>query len=334
VLGARDPLADPHRWFRLPAGRSDRAQDLYFDREQGVVHEFRSLDGKLSPPTHTVLRRPDGKPFSRATLVAARYDKLDLFVDRGDKTLWTLVVDDEGAGFEPVTLPDGDLLVDVTMPEAWEPEGWSATVDWAQVLVGARGRYVWTASGFEREGTPAARPWWMRTCRSEVGDTSLAALTVRLRELDSNGQVGPTSAIAFEQRYEPSGPRQIGKVALMRVALLCGPPVLSAQHLLGNSSAPLLLGVLPSPARMPRDSAGVHLLHVLLGAIFGVLAWRHLARRGATRAECLLWSVLAVLFGGFLLAYLRMLAPRPESAAHALPQRSQPGEQAASLATI
>jgi hypothetical protein len=318
------PFADPQRWSMLGLRSSDGHHVCYLDREQGVVHEFRDLDGKLSPPTHTVLRRDDGRPFSRETLIAGGGDNQVLLVDGADHTLWKLEVDGGALRLEPEALPDGDALVGVALPEIWEPEGWSAELGSGPVLVGARGRYVSTYGGFQREGSPAAKPWWMRYCRSEVGEASLVSSTVRLRAIDASGASGPESEVLFVQRYEPRTLRQIGRVALMRFGLLCGPPVLSAQRLLGDSNTPLLRGILPGPTPMPRDAAWLHLAHALLGLAFGVLTWRHIARRGGTRAERVLWSAFAALFGVFALTFLRMLAPRPEPVAALARRESAP----------
>jgi hypothetical protein len=314
----------------------------YLDRETWTVRQFRDLPSARTAtnasrqlpwkPRALVLARPDGKSFSPRTVMVLGDMGVPLLVDRADGTLWVL---DHGAAetrLAELSLPDGDRLVDLQPESEWYAEGWQGQEPFRAAFVGARGRYVWTTGGFQLAVSPAARPWFPRRCRTEVGEASLTALTVRLRELDLNGHAGPGSAVAFEQRYEPSRPGEIGRVALMRLGLLCGPPVLSAQRLLLDSGEPLLLGLLPSPARMPRDFAGLHLLHALLGAAFGVLTWRNVARRGGSRAERVLWSVLAAGFGVFAVAFLWALAPRPSPATNAPAERAAAEPSAAPLA--
>lgn len=367
LLRERGSISDVQRWSEVPVGRpntvpipcvdkngrpivtvattghpgSGGSDEWHLDCEEGVVHQFLQLDSrhvfstdpKAPPPSHTVLRRPDGKPFSRATELVADGMKPSLLVDRGDMTLWTLDFAASGTRLAELELPDGDRLVDLQSKQPWEPEGWSAGYDWEPVLVGARARYQWTAGGFQLENTPPTKPWWLRYCRSEVGEASMAAATVRLRALDENGNVGPDSEVVFVQRYEPRTAGDNGLLALMRVGLQCGPPILSAQTLLLGRSTSLTRGYLPGPYAIPKDTNVFHAIHVAFGLLLGMLAWVHVGRRGGTRGERLLWSLLAALFGLFALLFLVLLAPRPRVVTQVSKSESPSRKPAASLAT-
>jgi hypothetical protein len=256
-----------------------------------------------------------------------------LLVDRDDNTIWTLDFADEGIRLAELSLPDGNRLVGVqSKQQAPQLNHWNFYYVHEPILVGSISSYQWTVAGFVKSDTPAARPWWLRYCTSEVGETSLAEMTVRLRKIDENGAVGTDSEIVFEQRYEPRNLREHGRVALMRFGMLCGPPALSTQWLIAGSSAPLLHGLLPGPAALPKDFAGLHVLHVLLGLALAALTWRSVARRGGTRAERVLWSLFVLLFGVFAACFLLMLAPRPSPATNPRAERAAAKTSAASLA--
>jgi hypothetical protein len=256
VLREVDSIADLQRWSEFPVGRSnpdvDRYSDKrgrrirtyapagrpgsggsnawYLDHEQGIVRQFLQLDRRLGnggreppPPTQAILHRPDGRSFSRSTLIIADGMEPSLLVDRDDNTIWTLDFADEGIRLAELSLPDGNRLVGVqSKQQAPQLNHWNFYYVHEPILVGSISSYQWTVAGFVKSDTPAARPWWLRYCTSEVGETSLAEMTVRLRKIDENGAVGTDSEIVFEQRYEPRNLREHGRVALMRFGMLCG----------------------------------------------------------------------------------------------------------------
>jgi hypothetical protein len=350
--GFVDPLglASSQRWTALPfnrhaprpveiADKDGRAlrtspeeyYEAYFDRETGVVRQYFDIALERSGPVgqrssrfhwhELVLRRSDDKLLSRATVLTTDGMQTPLLIDCADKTLWTLDFAEQGTRLAQLSLPNGERLVDVQPQQGWWPAGWSGNIWREFVLVGEKGRYQWTSSGFQLEGSPATRPFWLRHCRSEWGEPGLTAMTVRLRATDASGAAGPDSEIVYVQRYEPRTALDNAVTLLMRLGMQSGPPILSAQRLLFGSNESLTLGFLPWFYGMPADAFGFQLVHVLLGLALGALAWLRVARRGGARAERVLWGVLVALFGAFALLFLALLAPRPrrESANVAIP---------------
>jgi hypothetical protein len=137
-------------------------------------------------------------------------------------------------------------------------------------------------------------------------------MTVRLRNVDEKGRVGPGSEIAYVQRYEPRTTGELASAALLRVGLQCGPPLLSAQRLIFGSGGPIAASrIVPGLSWIPKDTPRFHLLHVLLGLALGGWTWMRVARRGGTRAERLMWAVFVALFGVPAFLFLLILRPRP-----------------------
>lgn len=321
----RGALSDRKRWIPLPLDRHaadaftlvDRdgrtlttlptavddpmTRETYLDLEAGVVRRFEHLS---QYPRHVVVRRPDGKPFSRTTLVVMDEMQVPLIVDVEDKTAWVLDFAGRDVRLARMSLPQGDPLRAVEPKDQRVAQGWSTYALRQAVLVGEQGRYQWTTAGFKPVGAPETQPRWQRYCRSEFGETSLTGMTVRLRNLDAQGSVGPESEVVFEQRYEPRTAGDVARASLMRIGILCGPPVLSA----------LTPGLAPRALLIPRDSSGVHLVHVLIGLALGAWNYRLVSRRGGSFAERVLWSLFTALFGVLALAFYSFLAPRPSPA--------------------
>jgi hypothetical protein len=321
MLRQRGRLSDPARWLELPRNDGNSRIRTYLDTESGCIRRFDEL------PRQLIVSRPDRKSFSQSTIAMTDNEQDPLLVDPGDLTMWRL---EDGAGglrLTAVALPDEQRLAGVRPEFSQEREGWMPT-EWERVVLeGERERYVWTTSGFLPAGSPAPRPYWSRYCRSEAAETSLAAMTVRLRDLEGGN-------IVYLQRYEPRTLGEHARVALMRVGLLCGPPVLSAQRLIADSGAPLFADVLPSPTELPKDSPVFHLAHAMLGLVLGVFAWLRVARRGGTLPERALWGGFALFFGVFALCFLLMLAPRPGPATHVRARRAAAQPSATPLAAI
>ena len=281
--------------------------ETYLDLETGVVQRFEGLRrsdsavGSAGYARQIVLSRPDGKPFSRETIVVMDEMQVPLLVDLEDKSTWLLDFATPRARLARIALPNDEPLLRVEPKSEWVAEGWSWNSQRQLVFVGAQGRYQWTTAGFKTVGAPETRRWWLRYCRGESGEASLTAMTVRLRNLDAQGSVGPESEVVFEQHYEPRTAGEAARAALMRIGILCGPPVLSA----------LTPGLVSRVLPIPQDSSGVHLAHVLLGLALGAWTFQLVARRGGTFAERVLWSLFVALFGVLALAFFSMLAPRP-----------------------
>ncbi len=335
-------LSNTQRWFWLPVPRAARAgsearAQCYFDREAGVVRRFLDLPtgAQLRPhgfPREVVLRRPDSKPLSRETVPITDGNQPALLADAGDRTLWTIDSADSSTCLAEISLPDGDRFVGIEPRPVWSPEGWTAEYAGEYVLVGAKGRYQWTAGGFAPEGSPATRPFWRRYVRSEWGEASLASMSVRLRKTDDGGFVGPASEIVWSGRFGPrTGSEQIVAV-LLSVVNLGGAPILSAQRLLFGMSESLTQGFLPWLMALPVDTRGMQLLHIVLGLLLGAWTWLRVARRGGERNERILWSTLVTLFGVSALLFLVLLAPRPRVVMQVSKSASQPRKPAAALA--
>jgi hypothetical protein len=356
-------LTNTQRWMRLPVGRNasvapeltdkdgraihavagiaragSEAYDLTFlDREEGVVRQFIGLRTSarlraVESPLEIVLRKSDGKSFSSETIWLTNGYSAALLADGVDRTLWMLDFADTGPRLAELSLPQGDRLVGIEQQQVWEPEGWTAELGGGYVLVGAQGRYLWTATGFVLEGSPLARPFWLRYCRSEWGESSLTSTTVRLRKTDDAGSVGPQSEVVITQRFEPRTGKDQLVAGLLRGLNLCGAPVLTVQRLVLGTSESLTRGFLPWLFMLPKDTRGMQFLHVVLGLLLGAWTWLRVARRGGERNERMLWSALVVLFGISALLFHVLLAPRPRLVAQPAPQ-PQSRKPAASLAT-
>jgi hypothetical protein len=284
-------------WFRgqLHAQSYGPGKRRTYFSSDGYVRIYQRVDRNPDrrwerPWMRTVGRGPENRPFSpRTWILSAPYDRVAVFLDRSDDTLWTYDLSSSAPHFVRQELPGGDRFREV------DPEQSILRLHRASfaqmVVLGERGRYVLTPEGWQPaparpDAAPAEERVRRRVRYERAGRFHLTLIGADGREI-------------FHHYFRP---RTLGERATE--ILIEGPTVL-------RPGVTLLASLLSSPARAYQPASLLFLdPAVALGSraplagglaltlLLAAFTFLRLRRLGLPSGRQAFW-IAAVLLGGF-----------------------------------